>query len=147
MKSGFKTLSFGCDHAALDMKNQLIRIAEELGFTCIDEGPTCADRVDYPDYAKKVAHKVSAGDVDAGVLVCGSGVGMSITANKVKGVRAVVCTEPYSATMSRAHNNANVLCLGARVVGPDMAEMILKLWLDTEFEGGRHESRVAKIEL
>lgn len=142
----FKTLSFGCDHAAVEMKNQLIRIAEDLGITCIDEGPTSSERVDYPDYAKKVANKVSLNEVDAGVLVCGSGVGMSITANKVNGVRAVVCTEPYSATMSRAHNDANVLCLGARVVGPDMAEMILKSWLTTSFEGGRHEGRVAKIE-
>jgi ribose 5-phosphate isomerase B len=110
-----------------------------------DFGTTNSDSCDYPDFAHALASAIEAGEVDSGMLVCGTGVGMSIAANRHAGVRAVVCSEPLSARMSRRHNDANVLCLGARVVGPDTALDILDAFLSAEFEGGRHAKRVAKI--
>lgn len=101
--------------------------------------------MDYPEAAFKVAKAVSHGHCNFGVLICGTGVGMSLAANKVRGIRAVVCSEPYSAKMARQHNDANILCLGARVVGPDLARMILDIWLSEPFEGGRHQNRVDMI--
>jgi ribose 5-phosphate isomerase B len=141
-----KKIVFACDHAGVDLKNALIELAEAKGFSVEDLGPYSNDRVDYPDYGFKLANTVADGNADLGVLICGTGVGMSIVANKVKGVRACVCSEPFSAQMSREHNNANVLCLGARVVGEDLAKLIVSTWLDAEFQGGRHETRVNKIE-
>jgi len=139
-------IAFGCDHAALELKTSLIKLVESLGHTAKDFGTHNNERVNYPDYAKVVSNSVVSGECDLAILVCGSGVGMSIVANKTKGIRAVVCSEPYSAKLSREHNNTNVLCIGARVVGLDLAEMIVKVWLEAEFEGGRHAERVALFE-
>ena len=103
------------------------------------------ERTDYPLFASDVTSAIASNQVDLGILICGTGVGMSITANKVKGIRAVVCSEPYSAMLSRQHNNTNVLALGSRVIGPELARMIVKAWLEAEFEGGRHASRLEII--
>ncbi len=112
----------------------------------IDMGTNSKESVDYPDIAKPVAHAVAAGDVEYGILICGTGIGMAMAAGKVKGIRAARCSEPYSAEMSRRHNDANILCFGARVIGTGMAEKIVEKWLSTPFEGGRHARRVGKIE-
>ena len=116
-----------------------------MGYAYHDFGAHSAERTDYPLFAKDVTSAISAGEADLGILICGTGVGMSITANKVKGIRAVVCSEPYSAMLSRQHNNTNVLALGARVIGPELARMVVKAWLEAEFEGGRHASRLEII--
>lgn len=138
-------LAIGSDHAAYEFKLEILKYLDELGVTYEDLGSHSAERTDYPVWGKAVADQVAQGEADLGMLFCGTGVGMSISANKVKGVRAVVCSEPYSAKMSRMHNNSNVLCLGARVVGPDLAKMIIKEWLSAQFEGGRHAQRVEII--
>jgi len=139
-------IAFGADHAAVELKQGIIKLVESLGHTAKDFGTNSSERVNYPDYAKKAAQAVKDGECDLCILVCGSGVGMSIVANKMKGIRAVVCSEPYSAKLSREHNDTNVLCIGARVVGADLAEMIVRAWLSAEFEGGRHAERVAMFE-
>ena len=139
-------IAFGADHAAVELKQELIKLVESLSHEVKDFGTHSNDRVNYPDYAKKASQAVLNGECDLCILVCGSGVGMSIVANKMRGIRAVVCTEPYSAKLSREHNNTNVLCIGARVVGAGLAEMIVKAWLDAEFEGGRHAERVEMFE-
>ncbi|MCB9597489.1 MAG: ribose 5-phosphate isomerase B [Sandaracinaceae bacterium] len=136
----------GADHAGLPLKGPLVAHLKERGFEVEDVGTHGPESVDYPDFGHRVASAVAAGEHELGLLICGSGVGMSITANKHDGVRAVLCSEPYSAAMARAHNDANVLCLGARVVGPGLAEAILDAFLGGAFEGGRHARRVAKIE-
>lgn len=139
-------LLVGADHAGLPLKEALVAHLRAQGHEVNDLGTHAPDSVDYPDFAHRVASGVANGDAPLGLLVCGSGVGMSITANKHAGVRAVVCSEPYSAKMGRRHNDANVLCLGARVVGVDLAIDILEAFLAAEFEGGRHARRVGKIE-
>jgi len=116
------------------------------GYDVLDMGTDSTRSVDYPDIAKPVAQAVASGKVDYGILICGTGIGMSMVAGKVRGVRAARCSEPYSAEMSRRHNDANVLCFGARVIGVGMAEMIVEKWLSTPFDGGRHARRVGKIE-
>ena len=136
----------GSDHAGLPLKEPLVALLRERGYEVEDVGTTDASSVDYPDFGHRVARAVASGEHELGLLVCGSGIGMSITANRHPGVRAVVCSEPYSAAMARAHNDANVLCLGARVVGAGLAESILDAFLEGEFEGGRHARRVGKIE-
>jgi ribose 5-phosphate isomerase B len=136
----------GGDHAGLALKQPLVAFLRQRGLEVEDVGTHDPTSVDYPDYAHRVARGVRAGEAPLGLLVCGSGVGVSIAANRHEGVRAVVCSEPYSAAMARRHNDANVLCLGARVVGLGLAESIVVAFLDNEFEGGRHEKRVAKIE-
>lgn len=136
----------GADHAGLPLKQPLVAWLRERGWDVDDLGTHDAASVDYPDYAHRVASAIAAGEHSLGLLVCGSGVGMSIGANRHAGVRAVVCSEPYSAAMARAHNDANVLCLGARVVGVGLAETILAAFLHGAFEGGRHARRVAKLE-
>ncbi len=135
------------DHAGLLLKEELVGVLSELGRPFEDLGTNGAASVDYPDYAHRVSRSILEGRHALGVLVCGSGVGMSIAANRHKGIRAVVCSEPYSAAMGRRHNDANVLCLGARVVGGGLGREILEAFLDQSFEGGRHEQRVSKIEL
>ena len=141
------TVAVACDHAGLPIKDEGLQSLRELGVAHEDMGVTDATTsVDYPDYAHRVASSVADGKHRIGVLVCGSGVGMSITANKPRGIRAVVGSEPSSAAMARRHNDANVLCMGARVVGPGLAETILEAFLGGAFEGGRHERRVSKIE-
>ena len=138
-------IALGNDHAAVEMKEIVKAYLEEKGYEVLNLGTDTHDSVDYPDYGAAVGRAVVNGDANFGIAICGSGVGISIAANKVKGVRAVCCSEPYSARMSRQHNNANVLCFGARVVGPEMAKMIIDEFLSAEFLGGRHEMRVNKI--
>jgi ribose 5-phosphate isomerase B len=135
----------GSDHGGLRLKQEIKGLLEEMGIPYEDAGCDCESSVDYPDYARPVAEKVAAGEFDLGILICGTGIGMSIAANKVKGVRCAVVSDEYSARMSREHNNANILALGERVVGPDLARSIVRAWLTTEFQGGRHERRVRKI--
>lgn len=138
-------MGLASDHAGLDLKRVLATELEKRGFEVQDFGTHTAASCDYPDFAHALARAIEDGSVARGVLVCGTGVGMSIAANRHAGVRAVVCSEPLSARMSRKHNDANVLCLGARVVGNDTALDILDAFVEAEFEGGRHAGRVAKI--
>ena len=140
------TIAFGCDHAALQLKQEIMQLVSSLGYEVKDFGTFTAERADYPCYAQKAAQAITAGDCGLGILICGTGVGMSIAANKIKGIRAVVCSEPFSARLSREHNDTNVLCLGARVVGSELAAMIAETWLSAEFQGGRHAERVAMYE-
>lgn len=133
------------DHAGVDFKAHIVEMFKSRGHEIVDLGPSCKDRVDYPDFAAKVCQKVLANEGSKGVLICGSGIGMSMAANKFDGIRAALCHNEYSATMARAHNDANVLCLGERVSGLGIVEAIVNAWLDAEFEGGRHEGRVEKI--
>jgi ribose 5-phosphate isomerase B len=140
-----KTLIVGSDHAGLELKRELSGVAAELGYEVVDIGTHTSDSTDYPDYAHQVASAVGRGE-GLGLLVCGTGVGMSMTANRHHGVRAALCGDVFTASMSRQHNDANVLCIGARVVGGGLAAEILKAFLSASFEGGRHERRVKKIE-
>ncbi len=136
---------FGSDHAGLALRADAVKVAMSDGFEVEDLGPFSGESVDYPDFARRVGEEVAAGRARLGVLVCGTGIGMSIAANKVKGVRAAHCTTEYEARMARAHNDANVLCVGERVVGLGLGAAIVKAFLDTPFEGGRHSRRVDKI--
>ncbi|MGZ3459706.1 MAG: ribose 5-phosphate isomerase B [Archangium sp.] len=133
------------DHAGLELRRELVALLKEKGVEVADVGPTTAASVDYPDFARSVSRAVAAGEYTFGVLVCGTGMGMSITANKYRGVRAALCTSEFEARMTRAHNDANVLCLGQRVVGAGLARSILEAFLATSFEGGRHQKRLDKI--
>lgn len=141
-----KVLIAGSDHAGFALKQQLIGVAAELGYEVRDVGTHTTDSTDYPDYAHQVATAVAAGE-GIGLLVCGSGIGMSMTANRHRGVRAAVCTDVFSAHVAREHNDANVLCMGQRVTGPGLAVDILRTFLGASFEGGRHARRVDKIEI
>lgn len=143
--SSQRLIAMGSDHVGLTLKDEIKKYLDELGYSYQDFGAHSPERTDYPLFAKDVTSAISSGSADLGILICGTGVGMSITANKVRGIRAVVCSEPYSAMLSRQHNNTNVLALGGRVVGPELARMIVKAWLDAEFEGGRHASRLEII--
>ena len=138
-------IGIGNDHAALEMKNQVMEYLEEKGYEVINYGTNTPERCNYPEFGEKVGRAVVSGEVDCGILICGTGVGISLAANKVKGVRAVVCSEPYSAKLSKQHNNTNILAFGARVVGIELAKMIIDEWLGAEFEGGRHQTRVDMI--
>lgn len=134
------------DHAGVDLKDYTVEMLRKKGHEVIDLGPFNKERVDYPDFAVKVCNSVLS-DTDAdGILICGSGIGMSMTANRFCGIRAALCHDAYTATMARAHNNANVLCFGERVVGKGVAESIVDAWIEGSFEGGRHSGRVDKIE-
>jgi ribose 5-phosphate isomerase B len=135
----------GSDHAGLALRAEAVRIATEAGFEVDDLGPFSGESVDYPDYARRVAEAVAAGRARFGLLVCGTGIGMSISANKVRGVRAALCTTEFEARMARAHNDANVLCLGERVVGVGVGGAIVAAFLAAPFEAGRHARRVEKI--
>jgi ribose 5-phosphate isomerase B len=135
----------GSDHAGFEMKEALKPYFDRKGLELTDVGPDTDDSVDYPDFAASVAHAVSAGRADLGVLVCGSGIGMSVAANKVPGVRAAMVTDPELARMMRLHNDANVITLGGRYIPLQLAEEILDAFFDTEFEGGRHQRRIDKI--
>ena len=134
------------DHAGVELRQEMADEARALGHEVTDLGPAPGVAIDYPVNGAKVGRLVAAGEYDLGMLVCGTGVGISIAANKVPGIRAVVCSEPFSARLSRQHNDSNVLAVGARVVGPGLARMIVNQWLTAEFEGGRHARRVALIE-
>lgn len=135
-------IAIGNDHTAVDLKNTIVDYLTELGYDVINLGTDSRESCDYPVYGEKVGRAVADGQADLGIAICGTGVGISLAANKVKGVRACVCSEPYTAKLSRMHNNSNVLAFGARVVGDELAKMIVKEWLDAEFEGGRHQRRV-----
>lgn len=139
-------IAVGADHAGFEAKEELKKLLEALGHAVVDVGTHSKESCDYPDYARQVAEAVANRQVDRGVLVCGTGIGMSMTANKVRGVRASLITDPFTSEMSRRHNDANVFCAGARVLDVEKMKSLLKLWLETPFEGGRHERRVAKIE-
>ena len=135
----------GADHAGIDSKAYVKDLFEERGHEVIDFGPYTKHRVDYPDFAAKVCKEVLANEGSKGILICGSGIGMSMAANKFDGIRAALCHNQYSATMAREHNDANVICLGERVSGFGMVEAIVDAWDKASFEGGRHEGRVDKI--
>ena len=135
-------IAIGNDHVAVDLKNHIKSYLEAKGHTVVNFGTDTAERADYPIYGYKVALAVASGECDLGVLICGTGIGISLAANKVKGIRAAVCSEPYSARLTRQHNNANIIAFGARVVGESVAEMIVDEFLTAEYEGGRHARRV-----
>lgn len=139
------SIALGSDHAGFPLKSALARALRESGHTVLDFGTHSAERVDYPDYGHAVCRAVEGGQARFGVLVCGSGVGMSITANRHPGIRCALAGEPVTATLSRAHNNANVLALGGRLIGEDMALAILRAFLAVPYEGGRHDARLAKL--
>lgn len=134
------------DHAGVDLKDYTVELLKQKGHDVIDLGPYDKERVDYPDYAIKVCEAVLADKTAQGILICGSGIGMSMAANRHHGIRAALCHDAYTATVARGHNDANVLCFGERIVGKGVAESILDAWIAGSFEGGRHEGRVAKIE-
>jgi ribose 5-phosphate isomerase B len=146
MSTSKETIGIACDHAGLELKQQLVAELTQRGLALRDFGTSSGASCDYPDFAHELARAIERGEVQRGLLVCGTGVGMSIAANRHRAVRAVVCSEPLSARMARKHNDANVLCIGARVVGAGMALELLDAFLTAEFEGGRHAARVAKID-
>ena len=130
------------DHSAVELKNIIKEHLESKGYEVLNLGTDSTESCDYPVYGEKVGEAVAHGDVDLGILICGTGVGISLAANKVEGIRAVVCSEPYTAKLSRQHNNTNILAFGARVIGIETAKMIVDEWLNAEFMGGKHERRV-----
>lgn len=138
-------VALGADHGGFTLKEEIKRLLESMQIDYEDFGCTCTDSVDYPDYALPVAEKVASGEFDRGILVCGTGIGMSIAANKVPGVRCALVHDTFSARATREHNDTNVLALGERVIGPGLALDIVKIWLETPFQGGRHARRVEKI--
>lgn len=139
-------VSIGADHGGFELKEKVISHLIDQGIDVTDKGTYGTDSVDFPDYSKKVTEDVQNKISDLGILICGTGIGMSIAANKQKGIRAALVGDVFSAKATREHNNSNVLCLGARVTGEGLALMIVDTWLNAEFEGGRHENRIAKIE-
>jgi ribose 5-phosphate isomerase B len=138
-------VAIGSDHAGFELKEHIRRLLEGRGYALTDAGTNSETSVDYSDFGLKVAQLVSEGSADKGVLICGTGMGMSVVANKVKGIRASLAQDLYTAIQSRKHLDSNILVLGARVIGQGLAEEIVKAWFETDFEGGRHEGRVAKI--
>ena len=136
----------GCDHAGFELKDLVSAYLEGEGHEVIDEGTFSRESCDYPDFAEKVAMRVSSGEAERGILICATGIGMAMTANKVPGVRAAVCNDLYTARYSRLHNDSNVLAIGARVIGPGLAEEVLRIWIETAFEGGRHSRRLARLD-
>ena len=138
-------IAIGCDHGGIALKTVVVSVIEELGHTVVDQGCFSGESVDYPDFAAKVCEVIEAGDCERGILICGTGVGMSMAANRRPAIRAALVLEEFSARMSRELNGANVLCLGARVLGPGLAEDLVRVWLTTAFAGGRHQLRVAKF--
>ncbi|PYG89541.1 ribose 5-phosphate isomerase B [Ruminiclostridium sufflavum DSM 19573] len=138
-------IAIGSDHAGYLLKADIIKFLESKGLQVKDFGTNSCESVDYPDFGQAVAEAVSSKECEKGIIICGTGIGISISANKVPGIRAAICTDSYMARMSRQHNDANVLAIGERVVGPGVAFDIIETWLDTEFLGGRHQNRVNKI--
>lgn len=138
-------IAIGNDHVAIDMKNEIRSYLEEKGHEVVNVGTDSPERFNYPISGYKVAKMVANKNVDCGILICGTGVGISLSANKVAGIRAIVCSEPYSARLSKQHNNTNILAFGARVIGIEMAKMIVDEWLSAEYEGGRHQARIDMI--
>ncbi len=138
-------IAIGSDHAGFDLKTDIIALLKEMGFECVDFGTNGPQSVDYPDFGEMVSITVSKGEIDRGILICGTGIGMSIVANKFPNIRASLCNDLFTAKMSRLHNDANILVIGGRIVGKDLAREIVRVWLTTEFEGGRHLMRLEKI--
>jgi len=138
-------IAFGCDHGGYDLKEDVIEFLESRGIEVLDLGTHSTASVDYPDFGKAVGEAVQSKKADLGIVICGTGIGISLAANKVEGIRAAVVSDTFSARMARMHNNANVLAFGARVVGKGLAIDLVKAWLDSAFEGGRHGRRVDKI--
>ena len=136
----------GCDHAGFPLKTQIKVLLENMGHTVEDAGCQSEDSVDYPVYGKAVATAVAKGNFSRGILICGSGLGMSMIANRFTGVRAALCNDLFSAALSRRHNDANLLVMGGRLIGGDLAEEIVRTWLTTEFDGGRHQRRIAQMD-
>jgi len=139
-------IAIGCDHAGFDLKQEIVAFLKKHEVDCYDFGVFDRSPADYPSVAKEVALAVADNEFDKGIIICGTGLGVCIVANKVVGIRAVTCHETFSAKMSRTHNDANVLTMGARIIGTDLAKDIVLTWLKTEFEGGRHQVRVSMIE-
>lgn len=139
-------IGIGSDHGGYELKESVKEYLTGEGIEFVDYGTNSLESVDYPDFGKRVADAVLANEVDRGILVCGTGIGISITANRIQGIRCALCSDTFSARMSREHNNANILALGGRVVGLGLALDIVKVFLDAEFEGGRHERRINKID-
>ena len=135
-------IAFGCDHGGLSLKAEVVKLLLELGHVVADQGCHSDESVDYPDFARAVCVQVQNGSCERGILICGTGVGMSMAANRFEGIRAGLGNELFTARMSREHNDANVLCLGARVIGPGLAGEIVRSWVSTEFAGGRHQRRI-----
>ena len=135
-------IAIACDHSALEMKETIKKLLDDMGLAYKDFGTNSEESCHYPIFGARAAKAVASGECERGILICGTGIGMSLAANKMKGIRCVACSEPYSARLSRAHNNANMLAIGARVIGPEMAKMIVGEFLNTAFEGGRHQVRV-----
>ena len=138
-------IAIGNDHTAIEMKEIIKEFVEGKGYEVIDMGTNSSESCDYPVYGEKVGRAVASGEADLGITICGTGVGISLAANKVPGIRAAVCSEPYSAKLTVEHNNANIIAMGARVVGPELAKMIVDEFFGAEFEGGRHAMRVDMI--
>ncbi len=138
-------IAIGNDHAAVEMKNEIMAYLKDKGIEVVNVGTDTAERFDYPVAGYRVAKLVASGEVDGGVLICGTGVGISLAANKVRGIRACVCSDPYTAKLSKQHNNTNIIAFGARVVGVELAKMIVEEWVKAEFLGGRHQQRVDMI--
>jgi len=139
------TVVIGCDHAGLELKLEIISLLKEIGVDCLDSGTDSLQSVDYPDFGERVSDAVSSGKFERGILICGTGIGMSIVANKFPNIRASLCNDLFTAKMSRLHNDANMLVIGGRIVGKDLAREIVRVWFSTPFEGGRHLRRLDKI--
>ncbi|MBO5898738.1 MAG: ribose 5-phosphate isomerase B [Clostridia bacterium] len=137
-----KKIVIGCDHAAVELKNKVIAHVEGMGYEVIDVGTYTSDSCNYPDIAETACKKIQTGEVPMGILICGTGIGMSMSANKMRGIRAACCSDTFSAAATRSHNDANVLCFGARVVGEGVAMTLVDAFLTTEYEGGRHQTRI-----
>lgn len=135
-------VAIGCDHGGIDLKDIVKSVLTDLGHEVDDQGCYSSESVDYPDFAKAVSMQVKDGACERGILICGTGIGMSMAANRIPGIRAALCHEPFSARMSREHNDANILCLGARVIGQGLAADIVQTWMVTDFAGGRHLRRI-----
>ncbi|MBQ6460273.1 MULTISPECIES: ribose 5-phosphate isomerase B [Exiguobacterium] len=138
-------IAIGADHGGFNLKKEIVALLEELGHEYKDFGTHSADSIDYPDVAIPVAEAVAAGEFDRGILICGTGIGIGIAANKVKGIRAALVHDSFSAKATRQHNDSNIMTMGERVIGPGLALDLVTTWLDTDFEGGRHSNRVDKM--
>ncbi|MBU0730490.1 MAG: ribose 5-phosphate isomerase B [Proteobacteria bacterium] len=138
-------VAIGSDHGGYDLKEQIITVLKDLGHEVDDRGCYSTASVDYPDFARQVCKVVEQGSSQRGILICGTGIGMSMAANRYKSIRAALCHELFTARMSREHNDANILCMGARVIGPGLAIEMVKTWMATDFAGGRHQTRIDKI--
>lgn len=138
-------IAIGCDHGGFELKGHIIEYLKGKGIEYKDYGTYSEDSIDYPDCARPVCEAVQNGTAEGGILICGTGIGISMAANKFKGIRAALCSDVYSAKMTKVHNNANIICLGGRVMGREHAFMIVDAWMEAEFEGGRHQTRIDKI--